>query len=317
MSSKVWLIVGGGGFIGTNLVNHLRTSCPNVGEIMVYDYQFNEKHTDNNIRYLDANLVSLEHVLTHHNIKISYIVNLASNVGVNNVKDNPHDTITAGLEVALTLNKHCMVPMFFASTSEVYGNSANRAAESSNASINDPTDMRSSYAATKRVIESLVLSAKYPAVVGRFFNVSGPHQCATKGVLPKLMKEGIETGSISIHKPGSQTRSFSHIKDICKYIVFTLTSPGCHNEVFNMGSSGNEVSMLEISERIREYFYLKGTVLEVHMCDSQLPDVILERSPDMTKLKSVFTEYSSTDLYTILDDVYNHQLKKISNEETT
>jgi nucleoside-diphosphate-sugar epimerase len=89
----------------------------------------------------------------------------------------------------------------------------------------------------------------------RPFNAIGPEEEAgdevgDAHVIPDLVKK-IRGGQypVELLGDGSQTRCFTHVRDIARGIVMALDHPAAENEDFNLGNA-EEITMLELAKRI-------------------------------------------------------------------
>ncbi|MHC4958603.1 MAG: NAD-dependent epimerase/dehydratase family protein [Planctomycetota bacterium] len=143
------------------------------------------------------------------------VFHLAAGVGVGLILARPTGSLRASLlgsEIVLRHAAAARRPVFFASTSEVYGDSDGEPLrEERNVGFGSPDTLRFSYAAGKAAGEALAFAyaAEYglPVVVGRFFNVTGPRQSGEHGaVVPAFVDQALAGGPIEIHGDGKQTR---------------------------------------------------------------------------------------------------------------
>ena len=310
-----WLILGGSGFIGSHLANmllkygskvHIIDNC-HVSEVR---HRFVTDSGRFNYTFDLMNSESLRRGLED----ADFIVNLASVVGVTNVLDNPTETIVGSLELALeihALNVKLNKPMFFASTSEVYGYECTDSFKESDVTrINSSDCIRTSYSAMKRTLESLFINAPYPTVIGRFFNVTGPGQDPNKAVLPNMISRGFETGVITVHNEGKQVRSLCHIKTAIKSIVNLLTNATAHNRLFNIGDEDNVITMLELATYVKDNLTKRGyTPVEIAHEDNESADYVMKRKPSTDRLKSVIGNVGHFSIPEIIDDIIDYSIE--------
>ncbi|MEO8601860.1 MAG: NAD-dependent epimerase/dehydratase family protein [bacterium] len=91
--------------------------------------------------------------------------------------------------------------------------------------------------------------------IGRPFNAIGPEEEAgdevgDSHVIPDLVKK-IRAGQypIELLGDGTQTRCFTHVRDIARGIVMALESPAAENEDFNLGTA-EETTMLDLAKSL-------------------------------------------------------------------
>ena len=141
----------------------------------------------------------------------THFVHLAAILGVQNVCENPFETLDAN--VCLTLNfikkavKQRSQPRFiYASTSEVYagtlasGRLSFPSPESSEILLPDLSEARSSYMLSKIYGEALCSQSGLPFTIFRPHNIYGPRM-GMRHVIPELMRRAAhsETGSIKVY----------------------------------------------------------------------------------------------------------------------
>lgn len=188
----------------------------------------------------------------------SVIIHLAATVGVKKVFLNAHETLTNNLDstaVVLEVAKNKSSKVFFASTSEVYGQSGKDRLEETDALSVYTTDQgRSSYVISKLTNEISCLNYdllnNVPVIIGRFFNVTGENQRSDFGmVVPTFIKNAQLGTPLTLYNDGLQSRSFCYIQDIIKAITGLITTPSAWGNIFNIGND-TAVTIKELAEYI-------------------------------------------------------------------
>src|SRR5436853_2346705 len=256
------LVTGGAGFIGS----HLSDAYIQRGdEVFVIDDL--STGSIENIRHLK------EHPRYHYTIESVHnqpvtaelvdqcdvIFHLAAAVGVKLIVESPVRTIETnvhGTEVVLSLANKKKKKVLIASTSEVYGLSAEVPfREDGNLVMGATTKGRWSYACSKAIDEFLALAywreKKLPTIVVRLFNTVGPRQTGQYGmVIPTLVKQALSNRAMTVYGTGEQTRCFAYVGDVVQALMKLMDHPSAVGEVFNIGST-EEVSITTLAERIR------------------------------------------------------------------
>ncbi len=97
------------------------------------------------------------------------------------------------------------------------------------------------YAATKAAAEliakSYYHSFKMPIIITRGNNVYGPNQYPEK-LIPKFIKQLLESKKVTIQGDGSNVRAFLHVNDVCTALKLVLEK-GQIGEIYNIGSDDN------------------------------------------------------------------------------
>jgi len=310
------LITGGAGFIGSHLVDYLLATTED--SIRVLD-DFSAG-VESNLAHIDSPRLSVvtgdvcdENVVMNAMSDVDRVFHLAAAVGVRRVIDEPLDSFRTNLvgteNVLEAAAAQGSVPVFIASSSEVYGKSDSIPFSESDDRVLGPTSVpRWSYATAKAADEFLGLSyhkkRDLPVVVGRFFNIVGPRQSGEYGmVIPTFVEQALDGQPITVYGDGTQSRSFTHVFEAVKAIS-DLTTAAESGKVFNVGSP-NSTSINELAERVValtgsdspiEYVAFE----EVYGDDFNEPD---KREPDVTKLREAIGWAPKTNIDRILQDV--------------
>ncbi|RLT45332.1 MAG: NAD-dependent epimerase/dehydratase family protein [Chloroflexi bacterium] len=112
------------------------------------------------------------------------------------------------------------------------------------------------YAVTKMAAEQYLFTmgalVGFEAVSLRIFNAYGPGQPLppTHGpVIPYLMQQVAQNGSVIIFGDGTQTRDFVYISDVVQALVTAGVAPNVDRQIINIGS-GQETSINQAAELI-------------------------------------------------------------------
>ncbi len=112
------------------------------------------------------------------------------------------------------------IPMFLASTSEVYGKNPKPVwNEEDDLVFGSTTKPRWSYGASKAIDEFQGLACHHevelPVVIGRFFNVVGPRQTGAYGMVsPRFVAAALEGRPLIVHDDDQLQRCFAHVRDV-------------------------------------------------------------------------------------------------------
>ncbi len=265
------LITGGAGFIGS----HLSDAYVARGDEVFCLDDLSTGSIDN-IAHLKGHERYHYAVDSVHNVPVvaelidqcDVVFHLAAAVGVKLIVESPVRTIETnvrGTEVVLAQANKKKKKVLVASTSEVYGLSAEVPfREDGNLVMGATTKGRWSYACSKAIDEFLALAywreKKLPTVVVRLFNTVGPRQTGQYGmVIPTFVRQALAGRPITVYGDGSQTRCFGYVKDVVGALVSLMERDEAVGQVFNVGSS-EEVSIMRLAERVRE---LTGSSSEI------------------------------------------------------
>lgn len=256
------LITGGAGFIGSHLAEALLQSGAEVdvldnlatGSIRNIDHLKGHPH----FRYTIDSLTN-EPLLAELIDRNDVIFHFAAAVGVKLIVDEPVHTIETNVHGTELVLKHANKKkklVFLASTSEVYGKSADIPFREDADLVMGPTvKHRWAYACSKAIDEFLALAywkeRKLPVVIVRFFNTVGPRQTGQYGmVLPSFVRQALAGEPITVYGNGSQSRSFTDVSDVVGCLLKLMKEPRAIGQVFNIGSS-QEITILNLAERVK------------------------------------------------------------------
>ena len=257
------LITGGAGFIGSHLAD---AYIQRGDEVFVIDDL--STGSIENIRHLKDHPRFHYTIESIHNQPVTaelvdqcdVVFHLAAAVGVKLIVESPVRTIennVHGTEVVLSLANKKKKKVLVASTSEVYGLSAEVPfREDGNLVMGATTKGRWSYACSKAIDEFLALAywreKKLPTIVVRLFNTVGPRQTGQYGmVIPTFVKQALAGRPITVYGSGKQSRCFCYVGDVVGALVKLMDADDSVGEVFNIGSN-QEISILDLAKRVKE-----------------------------------------------------------------
>lgn len=259
------LITGGAGFIGSHLaeaylekgddvyiIDDLSTgSMDNIRPLM--------DHPDfrNRIFFTEDTILNHESMLEMTGI-CDIVFHLAAAVGVLTILEKPLESIRTniqGTEKVLELCNKFKKKVLIASTSEVYGKHLHAPlVETDNIIYGPSSKFRWSYAASKLMDEFTAL-AYYrthglKTVIARLFNTVGPRQTGAYGmVIPRFVDQALSGKPLTIYGDGSQTRTFTYVKDVVQAFMALMETEEAAGQVFNVGGI-EEISISRLAEKI-------------------------------------------------------------------
>ena len=313
------LITGGSGFVGSHLAEALLERGDHV--FVLDDLSTgsidNIVHLKSHPRFhYTIDTVTNEPVLAELLDRCDVVVHLAAAVGVKLIVEQPVHTIETnvhGTEVVLKHANKKKKLVLIASTSEVYGKSADVPFdEDQDLVLGATTKHRWAYACSKMIDEFLALAywkeRKLPVIVVRLFNTVGPRQTGQYGmVIPTFVRQALAGQPITVFGDGTQSRSFTYVGDVVSAMVALIDEPRAVGQVFNIGN-GAEISMNDLAAKVKT---MTGSASEiVRIPYDQAYEAGFEdmprRVPDIRKIGALVGYKPTVDLDEILERVIEH-----------
>ncbi len=310
------LITGGAGFIGSHLAEYLVERGERV--IVLDDLSTGSMANLAGIRHLpviefvEGSIVD-EQLVPRLLDRVDRAFHLAAAVGVDLIVKEPAkviETNVLGTDRILAGCAERQTPVLIASTSEVYGKSADLPfTEESDLVLGPTSKSRWSYACSKAIDEFLALAYNathgLPVVVARFFNTTGPRQTGRYGmVVPRFVEQALLGAPITVYGDGTQDRCFSHVADIVPAIVALLEEPQAAGQVVNLGSE-ERITIAKLAQRVKAIAGSDSPITQVAFEDAYTVgfDDILSRQPNITKARRLIGFEPTKTLDDILQDV--------------
>jgi UDP-glucose 4-epimerase len=258
---KTVLLLGGFGFLGTNILKYIDDKLADKYLVIVFD-RFNEH----------------PHGLTFNCVKKIYNGDFTDNIYVRSIfKDNNIDLVIHSLSATvpsfseniyfdidanlkptvglLNLMKEFEVTriVFISSGGAIYGdNNSNDLHRES-----DEVFPKSSYGIVKLAIEKYLFQYSYlygiQPLVLRLSNPYGPYHYSLKqGVINIALRKGINAENFKVWGDGTARKDYIFVNDFC-HILFILLEKEQFNNIFNL-ASGQNLSVNEILASIKVLF---------------------------------------------------------------
>lgn len=259
------LITGGAGFIGSHLAGLLLdrgwrvTAIDDLSTGSLANVQHLVDLAGREQFQVVVETIANAAVLDRLASQCDVIFHLAASVGVQLILQRPVRTIennVMGTEAVLRAALRYRAKVLVASTSEVYGKSAQVPyGEDDDALLGPTARSRWAYAASKMVDEFLTLAyhREYglPAVVFRLFNTVGPRQSGQYGmVVPRFVQQALAGQPLTVYGDGTQSRCFCNVLDAARAIAGLAYAPQAVGQVFNIGST-EEITILDLAHWVR------------------------------------------------------------------
>lgn len=248
------LVTGGLGFIGSNFIEYMLKTYPEIRIINVdkCDYCARIDNVDGYLPQYTLVLADITdkqimkevfrlHEPTHvvHFAAQSF-VDLSFEQSFQFTRDN-----VLGTHVLLeTVRKYGKIQKFVhVSTDEVYGEVDGHVTCDESAALNPMNPYAASKAAAELYVRAYTKCYNLPCLITRGNNVFGPKQYPEK-VVPIFINQILNNQPATIHGTGEMRRNFIHVSDVCR-AVDVLLQRGQIGETYNIGTKF-EYSILEM-----------------------------------------------------------------------
>ncbi len=260
-----YLVTGGAGFIGSNIVRELLTHGETV---RVFDNfstgrRVNLEDVLAEIELIEGDLRQLDDC--RRAVRgVDYVLHQGAIPSVQRSVDNPlasHQVNSTGtLNLLVAARDAGARRLVCASSSSIYGDSP---------TLPKREEMtpqpKSPYAVSKLAAEKYCQA--FTQVYGletvclRYFNVFGPRQDPTSqysAVIPLFIKAMLAGESPTIHGDGLQSRDFTFVRNVIEANLLAATAPGVAGQVFNV-ACGQRYTLLDLITLLNE---ILGTQIE-------------------------------------------------------
>jgi UDP-glucose 4-epimerase len=257
LRGSLCLVTGGGGFIGSHIVEAL---CQQGATVRVLDnfstgFRHNLAHLRDRVEIIEGD-ASDGTVVDQAVRDVDFIFHQSAMASVPRSVREPDlchawcATSTVHLLRAAAAGK--VRRLVLASTSAAYGDSAYVSKRE-----DDMAAPLSPYAAAKLAAEAYCQafsrSFDIETVVLRYFNVFGPRQdpqSEYSAVIPRFVSMILSGSRPVIYGDGQQSRDFVYVSDIAKANLLAATVPGVSGQTFNI-ARGERTTLLELLTTLR------------------------------------------------------------------
>lgn len=271
-----YLILGGAGFIGSNLAHYLiKASKSNfvtvidnlsTGSIVNLDDLIHDKNIKGRFAFYQGDIANKE--VFEYDYMLSSLIpdiifNLACPASPKWYMADPIKTIKTsvnGTLNSLEYAKWAKARYFFSSTSEVYGDPLEHPQHESYHGNVNTWGPRACYDESKRLAETICYeyskNGDVDIRIARIFNTYGPRMAEDDGrVVSNFIIQALAKKPITIYGTGKQTRSFCYIDDMLKGIL-TLCASDIKTPT-NIGNP-NEFTLNQLAEIVINQIYTEN-----------------------------------------------------------
>lgn len=256
---SLYLVTGGAGFIGSNIVEELVKKNKNVRVIdsLITGSMDNLKPFLNKIEFIKGDIRDLEFL--RKNLKgVDYILHQAALRNVAKSVDDPLLTndinINGTLNLLLASLENKVKRVVYASSSSVYGET-NVFPEKESAKPGPISPYAVSKLAGEYYCKMFSATYKLETVGLRYFNVFGPRQnpeSKYSAVIPAFIAKMMQDERPTVDSDGKQSRDFTYVLNVVDANLKAATQKGVSGMVFNVGCHESH-DLLEIIRIINKY----------------------------------------------------------------
>ena len=271
------LIFGAGGFIGSNLIEHLIEQ----GEHEVVGLDVADAKLAGiegpNFKFIKGNIS--DHDLADDLVaNCDVVVDLIAYANPSIYVEKPLDVVHLNFFENMKILEYCLghdKRLIQYSTSEIYGKRTRDETyndDHSDLVMGPVQKQRWIYASSKQLLERIIyahgLEGDLNYSIIRPFNFVGPRfdylvKAGTKGgprVFAHFLSACLTGGPIRLVNGGGQHRCFTHIKDASEAFTTILEHPAGENEIFNVGNPDTNTTMRDLAYLMQDlYEELTGT----------------------------------------------------------
>jgi len=265
-------IIGAGGFIGSNLVEHLIEEGEH--EIVGIDVTAEKLAgiSGPNFRFIEADITSQTDLVDELVEQTDVVVDLVAYANPSLYVSNPLGVIRLNFFENVKIADSCIrhgKRLFQYSTSEIYGKQSGNGTyreDSSDLIMGPTTKQRWVYASGKQFLERIIhahgLAGDIEYTIVRPFNFVGPRfdylvEAGTTGgprVFAHFMSALLTGGPMYLVDGGEQRRTFTHIEDANKAFSVLVSNPAAINQIYNIGNPTTDISIGELAALMTDIY---------------------------------------------------------------
>ncbi len=259
MGTKRYMITGGAGFIGANLVHHLRAVEPDA-ELLVVDkltYAGNERYLEPSraaIRFEKADISDMDAMRAiFDDFSPTGVFHLAAESHVDRSISGPADFIQSNIVGTFVLLE-CARELWLAegatpgrflhvSTDEVYGSLGPEGAFTEDTPYDPSSPYSASKASSDHIARAYQRTYGLDVVITNCSNNFGPYQFPEK-LLPVIIRNIRDEKPLPIYGDGLNVRDWLHVEDHCRALKAAFDR-GESGRSYNIGSE-NEWTNIDL-----------------------------------------------------------------------
>lgn len=280
------LVLGGGGFIGSHLVERLLKE-PGY-DVTAFDLSFEKLSSQHSrLTRLQGDIQNEHRLLKQLITDADLVIDLIAHANPSLYMDIPLEVVRLNYDENLYIAECCVQAqkrLIQFSTCEVYGKTPAALEQNPEADSGDGHEVRFLedeshfilgpvnkhrwiYSCAKQLLERILhaygLAGQLNYTIIRPFNFIGPRidylpgeQDGSPRVFSHFLQALRAGDPLKLVNGGQQKRSYTYIDDAVECIFRIVQNPGgvCDRQIFNIGSPGNELTIRELAIRMRQVF---------------------------------------------------------------
>ncbi len=250
------LVTGGMGFIGSNYINHVMSTRPDVQVVNLdkLSYGSNPASLKNlegraNYRFVKGDICD-DKLVGQAAANVEVVVNFAAETHVDRSISNPGAFLESNTKGVLTLLESCRrrdLKFLQVSTDEVYGSADDGRGFREVDALNPSSPYSASKAAAEMLVNAYRKTYGLNVLITRCTNNFGPFQFPEK-FIPKTVILAAQDRRVPVYGSGRQVRDWIHVQDHCEAVDEVLERGGS-GEVYNVGG-GNQIENEQVVKQI-------------------------------------------------------------------
>ncbi|MCX6718069.1 MAG: SDR family oxidoreductase [Candidatus Staskawiczbacteria bacterium] len=288
---KKYLVTGGAGFIGSNIVKKLleKGEFVRVADNLSTGKKENiEEFFDNpNFEFIEGDLTDLD--IARKSVKgIDFVLHEAAVPSVARSIEDPiksnDSNITSTLNLLVAAKDEGVKKFVYASSSSIYGDNPELPKRE-----DFPIKPISPYALTKyageRYCQIFWQIYKFPTISLRYFNVFGPRQDPKSqyaAVMPNFIFAFLKNERPIIYGTGEQSRDFTFVENVVQANILAANSGEGNGEVLNI-ACGDQTSLNQLVDLLKE---ITGKDIKADYQKERQGDVLHSKA-DISKAENI------------------------------